>query len=107
MNYKVLTDEDFQILRTWYENYNTRLNKNIISAQESLALMQQSNPKFILRNYMLYESINELNEDKTEILDKLITALETPYIEIYPEFSTKRPRRYDNTTGCSMLSYSS
>jgi uncharacterized protein YdiU (UPF0061 family) len=69
--------------------------------------MKQSNPKFTLRNYLLYECIEEINSGGAEMLEKLTHALENPYEELYPEFSAKRPSAYDNTSGCSTLSCSS
>lgn len=87
--------------------YETRLTTNTISREESLALMKRSNPKFTLRNYLLYECIEEISTGKTEMLEKLTRALENPYEELYPEFSVKRPSAYDDTTGCSTLSCSS
>ncbi|WP_417428289.1 protein adenylyltransferase SelO [Halpernia sp.] len=87
--------------------YRERLTKNKISREESQQLMAKNNPKFILRNYLLYECISELNQDKTELFKKLRKALEQPYEEIYPEFSIKRPAKYEGIVGCSSLSCSS
>jgi uncharacterized protein YdiU (UPF0061 family) len=70
-------------------------------------MMKKTNPKFILRNYLLYECIEEINNGKKEMLEKLTKALEFPYQELYPEFSVKRPSGYDDTAGCSTLSCSS
>lgn len=87
--------------------YQKRLNKNEISEEKSIDLMMKNNPKFTLRNYLLYECIQDLNEGKMEKLTKLIHALENPYQEIYPEFSKKRPTTHNGIVGCSMLSCSS
>ena len=69
--------------------------------------MQKVNPKFVLRNYLLYDCIAEMGEGKTELFDKLWKALQKPYEEIYPEFSVKRPEKYEGVVGCSSLSCSS
>lgn len=98
---KLLKIEDF------INTYNIRLTRNLISKEESIILMQKTNPKFILRNFHLYQCIEEINLGKTEMLNKLTTALKNPYQEFYPEFSTKRPSEYDDISGCSMLSCSS
>ena len=95
------------MLEVFTKNYQTRLEKNIISKAESLALMSKTNPKFILRNYILFECIEELKVGKKDLLNKILVALENPYQEIYPEFSKKRPSKYDGQTGCSTLSCSS
>lgn len=105
--YSKITDEQFEKLKDFLSLYQNRLEKNTISRADSLNLMKTTNPKFILRNYLLFECINELNEGKKDLLNKLLTALENPYEEIYPEFSIKRPNEYDGQTGCSTLSCSS
>ena len=89
------------------ENYKQRLSNNQISREESRKLMQKANPKFVLRNYLLYDCIAEMEEGKTEMFDKLWNALQKPYEEIYPEFSVKRPEKYEGVVGCSSLSCSS
>ena len=105
--YNNLTDEQFAVFENFIQSYFDRLKLNTISETESKQLMQQNNPKFVLRNYLLFECINEINDGKRDLLNKLLTALENPYTEIYPEFSQKRPPIYDGQTGSSTLSCSS
>lgn len=107
VSYIVLNEEKLGKLKDFIQNYESRLKLNSISREDSLQMMRKSNPKFTLRNYLLYECIEEINNGKTDMLDKLTRALESPYEEIYPEFSVKRPSGYDDTTGCSTLSCSS
>lgn len=107
VSYGNLDEVKLQKLQHFIEMYQLRLKENTISKEESLDLMKKNNPKFILRNYLLFECIEELNIGKTEMLEKLIKALENPYQEIFPEFSVKRPSGYDDVSGCSMLSCSS
>ncbi|KQR95352.1 hypothetical protein ASG01_05765 [Chryseobacterium sp. Leaf180] len=94
-------------LQNFLSVYKNRLAKNTISEGESKELMRKNNPKFILRNYLLFECIEEIENGKKDLLRKLTHALENPYEEIYPEFSVKRPSGYDGVSGCSMLSCSS
>lgn len=105
--YERITEERNSRLSSFLHRYQTRLDKNKFSKNESVKLMQKTNPKFILRNYLLFECIAELNDGKKELLNKLLLALENPYEEIYPEFSVKRPSLYDGQPGCSTLSCSS
>lgn len=107
VSYGFLDEVKIQKLEHFIAAYQSRLAKNIISKDESLNIMKDNNPKFILRNYLLFECIEEINTGKTEMLEKLTKALENPYEEIFPEFSVKRPSGYDNVSGCSMLSCSS
>ncbi|MCY0975960.1 YdiU family protein [Chryseobacterium wangxinyae] len=107
ISYSILDDIKLKKLENFIQVYKNRLDENSISKDESINLMKKTNPKFLLRNYLLFECIEEINEGKTEMLEKLTRALENPYEEIYPEFSVKRPANYDDISGCSMLSCSS
>lgn len=107
ISYTFLNEEKLGKLKKFIEKYKSRVSSNTISGEESLQMMAESNPKFILRNYLLYECIEEINNGQKEMLEKLTKALENPYEEIYPEFSAKRPSGYDNIAGCSTLSCSS
>lgn len=107
ISYGFIDDAKIKKLENFIQNYSLRVKTNTISKEESLDLMKKTNPKFLLRNYLLFECIEEINNGKTEILQKLTRALENPYEEIFPEFSVKRPVEYDDISGCSMLSCSS
>ena len=107
ISYGFIDDAKIKKIEDFIQNYSLRLKTNTISKEESLDLMKKTNPKFLLRNYLLFECIEEINNGKTEILQKLTKALENPYEEIFPEFSVKRPSGYDDISGCSMLSCSS
>lgn len=107
ISYSFLNEEKLGKLKSFIKSYENRLNSNSISREESLQMMAKSNPKFILRNYLLYECIEEINNGQTEMLNKLTQALQNPYEELFPEFSVKRPSGYDDTAGCSTLSCSS
>jgi uncharacterized protein YdiU (UPF0061 family) len=102
-----LNKEQETLVIEFVENYKQRLSNNQISREESRKLMQKANPKFVLRNYLLYDCIAKMEEGKTELFDKLWNALQNPYEEIYPEFSVKRPEKYEGVVGCSSLSCSS
>ncbi|MDQ1098372.1 MULTISPECIES: protein adenylyltransferase SelO [Chryseobacterium] len=107
VSYAMLDDEKSSKLNHFLGVYQERLSKNIISRQESVDIMKATNPKFVLRNYLLYECIEEIDLGKTDLLKKLINALENPYQKLYPELCVKRPSGYDGVSGCSMLSCSS
>ncbi|MDF2934127.1 MAG: YdiU family protein [Chryseobacterium sp.] len=107
ISYTILDEVKLKKLEIFLQIYKVRLEKNEISRTESLDSMKKTNPKFLLRNYLLFECIEEINEGKTEMFEKLTKALENPYEEFFPEFSVKRPSNYDDISGCSMLSCSS
>ncbi|MBP6578171.1 MAG: YdiU family protein, partial [Chryseobacterium sp.] len=105
--YRNLTEIEFKKLSDFIEKYRVRKLKNKISETESLELMSKTNPKFILRNYLLFEAIQDAENGNYEMFFKLKNALENPYENLFPEFNKKRPSKYDNQTGSSQLSCSS
>jgi len=107
ISYGFLDNAKIEKLEDFIQTYSLRLKTNAITKEESLDLMRKTNPKFLLRNYLLFECIEEINNGRTELLQKLTKALENPYEEIFPEFSVTRPPNYDDISGCSMLSCSS
>lgn len=94
-------------LSGFLNNYNSRLQENGMSQEESLQLMSANNPKFILRNYLLYEAIQDLENDDATKFNQLLQALQKPYEALYPDLQLKKPSLYDNILGCSQLSCSS
>lgn len=105
--YGVLNETELKKLSTFIEKYQARKLQNKISESESLELMSKTNPKFILRNYLLFEAIQDAENGNYEMFFKLKKALENPYENLFPEFNKKRPSKYDNQTGSSQLSCSS
>ncbi len=87
--------------------YGERIKENQISEAERRQVMEKANPKFILRNYMLHQAIEELAKGENELFDKLQTAMKTPYSNEHQEFFKKRPDWATKKAGCSMLSCSS
>jgi serine/tyrosine/threonine adenylyltransferase len=87
--------------------YLGRKQKNNISEEESNQRMQQSNPRFILRNYLLHEAIESLESGDVKLFRKLEIAMKDPYSKHHDEFFRKRPDWATSKAGCSMLSCSS
>ena len=54
ISYSILNEEQLSMIEVFIKNYQIRLEKNTISKAESLELMSKTNPKFILRNYILF-----------------------------------------------------
>ena len=105
--YKKLEDKDTQLLYTLITSYVERLNKNEITPEESVEIMKAANPRFILRNYLLHQAIEELEIGKADLFIKLQEAIQAPYSNKGDEFFAKRPDWATEKAGCSMLSCSS
>lgn len=107
IGYKILSESDWESLKAFLETYFKHLENNRQSLADSCEMMRKNNPKFILRNYLLFECIEELQQGKKDLLNQLLKAIECPYEELFPEFSVIRPEKYNGVPGCSTLSCSS
>ncbi|MHA6726573.1 protein adenylyltransferase SelO [Chryseobacterium sp. A301] len=105
--YGTLSSTQKEEFSTFIEKYQKRKMRNLISDQQALLLMQKNNPKFTLRNYLLYECFEQLETGDRTLFEQLKSALKSPYEQLYPELSAKRPSGYEDTFGCSTLSCSS
>ena len=105
--YQELTQTEKQKLFGLLQNYQARIQKNGIPEAEKTRKMQTANPRFILRNYLLHQAIEELTQGKTELFNQLQEALKEPYSNKSDQFFGKRPDWAGEKAGCSMLSCSS
>jgi uncharacterized protein YdiU (UPF0061 family) len=92
-----------QTIRRWIE----RIGQNNLPKEDSLKKMASSNPRFILRNYLLHKAIEELEQGDNQLFLKLQRAIKNPYSGAFDEFFVKRPEWATRKAGCSMLSCSS
>ncbi|MEI6946401.1 YdiU family protein [Paraflavisolibacter sp. H34] len=93
----------FQLVR----EYGERLLLNTCSREESVLHMRKANPRFILRNYLLSQAIEELEKGSDVLFRQLQEALRDPYSRRFDQFFAKRPEWATSKAGCSMLSCSS
>ena len=81
-----------------------------LDSSERRAGMRETNPKYILRNYMAQEAIEAAYDGDYSLTNALLKLLESPYSE-QPEheerWAKKRPEWALNKPGCSALSCSS
>jgi uncharacterized protein YdiU (UPF0061 family) len=105
--YQPLTEPQLESLTGWLQQYATRISSNTISVEMAKEKMQQANPQFILRNYLLHQAIEELQNGEDGLFRKLQEAIKHPYEARYPELWGKRPSWASQKAGCSMLSCSS
>ena len=72
-------------LEEWLDLYDSRLRLEEQSTQERIKAMQQTNPKYILKNYMLQEAIDKAEQGDFSGVDDLMRLAKTPFDE-HPEF---------------------
>ncbi len=105
--YKNLSQEEAEKLYSLMKTYVERIKLNTISREESISRMKENNPRFILRNFLLHEAIEDLEKGDNCLFVKLQEAMKEPYSNKFDEFLAKRPSWAAQKAGCSMLSCSS
>ncbi|WP_299338890.1 YdiU family protein [uncultured Psychroserpens sp.] len=95
--------------RDWFERYDFRLDKELLTDLERQSKMNAVNPKYVLRNYMAQLAIDDANKGDYKLIDELFQLLKQPYAEQpeHEKWFAKRPDWARHKVGCSMLSCSS
>lgn len=107
--YGPLSEEFKKALKSWLENYLQRIGTSDYEWTDRSQIMKNANPKFIPRNYLLFDAIRGLESGDSKLFEDLYFVLKNPYEE-HPEFehfAEKRPDWAKSTPGCSTLSCSS
>jgi uncharacterized protein YdiU (UPF0061 family) len=82
-----------EISKSWVVSFLERHSKETISKDKRLKLMNQVNPKFILRNYMAQEAIEAAEVNDSSKLETLMIVITQPYEELieHEKFANKSP----------------
>ncbi len=93
----------------WLQDYLSWSQTDGTSVEEKVQMMNQTNPFFIPRNYILQQCIDGVAKGDTAVLNKVMMAIKTPYEDsaLTREFFKKRPEWARHKAGCSALSCSS
>jgi len=106
--YATPTPDQSQALYDLIKAYLTRIQTNVGTREESQRMMRESNPRFILRNYLLHQAIEEMEKGGQELFLQLQQAIREPYSSrTDTALLVKRPEWATQKAGCSMLSCSS
>lgn len=105
--YGQLGDKEQRSLHEMMKAYIKRLKKNIIDREASREIMKATSPRFVLRNYILSQAIDEMHNGADTLFNKIQQAIKEPYSNKWDEFFVKRPEWATSKAGCSMLSCSS
>ncbi len=68
-------------MHAWLDSYDERLKENSATVQERHQAMLRTNPKFVLKNYMLQEAIDAAQEGDFGVVDTLFNIAQDPYAE--------------------------
>lgn len=105
----LLKNEVLTEWNVWFEQYLERLAQENLPYSERISMMNQTNPKYIFRNYMAQLATEKAMTGDYTLINDFYKMLQKPYEE-QPKFEqwfAKRPNWALNKPGCSMLSCSS
>ncbi len=68
-------------MNDWLDSYDERLKENTSTTEERHSAMLQTNPKFVLKNYILQEAIDAAENGDFTIVDALFEIAKDPYAE--------------------------
>lgn len=93
-------------LHGWLTRYRHRLAASHSDNTNRMALMNRTNPKYVLRNYLAQQAIELAENGDYTRIQELLELLRRPYDEQpgKEHFFRKRPDWARNKAGCSMLS---
>ncbi len=106
-----LSNKDFikqkEVWGKWIEKYALRIKD--INETERIKIINSTNPKYILRNYMAQMAIKQTEKGDYSLIDTFYSLLKHPYEEQkeHEQWFAKRPKWADNEIGSTMLSCSS
>ena len=104
-----LPKEYIQQRHQWFLAYAQRLQRNTLDSAQRTALMNRTNPKYILRNYLTQIAIDKAHQGDYSEIQRLLDIMRRPYDDQpeYQNYYSKRPDWARHKAGCSMLSCSS
>jgi uncharacterized protein YdiU (UPF0061 family) len=106
--YKEIQPEELVLLNRLVKDLTDRRNSNELSPAINREQMNKANPVFIPRNYLLHQSIEELQQGNNGLFMRLQEAIKNPYDDVHDEdLLGRRPDWASQKAGCSMLSCSS
>ena len=68
-------------MNEWLDEYDEYLTDNKINQEKRHENMLEVNPKYVLKNYMLQEAIDQAEQGSFELVESLFKIAQNPYVE--------------------------
>jgi uncharacterized protein YdiU (UPF0061 family) len=83
---------------TWFENYKKVVEQNKTTYENRKNIMKKVNPKYIIKNYMLQESIDLANQGDFTLVNDLLKLAQNPFDahEKFERYSKPTPTEHAN-----------
>lgn len=83
-----------EFIENWLTKYKIRVNSENISTTQRLVKMREINPKYILKNYILQDVIQEAENGNFELLNDMVEIAKNPFGEHlkYEKYSLPTPK---------------
>jgi uncharacterized protein YdiU (UPF0061 family) len=105
--YDIPNSSEARALYELIQRYRERMKGNAKPAADTAAVMRANNPRFVLRNYLLHQAIEELEKGNDQLFIQLKAAIRQPYSTAHDQFFKLRPEWAGDQPGSSTLSCSS
>jgi len=92
------------VIHNWLELYDARLSKETRTQPERQNAMLKTNPKYVLKNYMLQEAIDLAQKGDFSMVETLLHIAAHPFDELpeFERFAQETPEEHKNITlSCS------
>jgi uncharacterized protein YdiU (UPF0061 family) len=85
-------------LNEWCDRYDERLKFNTLSVEERHTQMLRTNPKYVLKNYILQEAIDAAEKDDFTLVNDLLMLAQNPYEEheAFDRYAGITPQQHTN-----------
>ena len=85
-------------LQKWLDSYDERLKQENKSTKERLKDMKKTNPKYVLKNYMLQIAIDKANNGDFSAVEELMSLAKNPFDEHdeFEHYAKQTPSKHKN-----------